>query len=107
MTTNLNTSPITKTANIPSGAQLIELEAAHTSGVYNKRLAMIVRGLGAKVWDADGNEYIDCVGGHGTANIGHANQSVAKAIYEQAQTLISCPEMFYNDKRAVLSASSV
>src|SRR5512138_1540147 len=79
-----------------------KLENEHEAGVYTKRQVVIVRGQGARLWDADGKEYIDCVGGQGAANLGHANPAVVKAIAEQAQTLISCPEMFYNDKRAAL-----
>jgi acetylornithine/LysW-gamma-L-lysine aminotransferase len=79
-----------------------ELETQYTSGLYTKRPIAIVRGGGARVWDSDGNEYIDCVGGQGAANLGHANPAVAEAIAEQARTLISCPEMFYNDRRAQL-----
>ncbi len=79
-----------------------EIESNFTSGVYSKRPVVIVRGKGARLYDADGREYIDCVGGQGAANIGHANPVIAQAIYNQAQTLISCPEMFYNDKRALL-----
>jgi LysW-gamma-L-lysine/LysW-L-ornithine aminotransferase len=78
------------------------VENAHESGVYSKRQVVIVKGQGAHLWDAEGNEYIDCVGGQGAANLGHANPAVAAAIAQQAQTLISCPEMFYNDKRAAL-----
>jgi LysW-gamma-L-lysine/LysW-L-ornithine aminotransferase len=78
------------------------LEDQHTSGVYTKRPVAIVRGLEAHLWDADGKEYIDCVGGQGAANLGHANPVVAQAIAEQATRLISCPEMFYNDRRAAL-----
>lgn len=80
------------------------LESAHETGVYSKRPVVIVRGQGARLWDAEGNEYIDCVGGQGAANLGHANPAVAAAIAAQAQTLISCPEMFYNDRRAELLA---
>lgn len=79
-----------------------EIESNFTSGVYSKRPVVIVRGKGARLYDADGREYIDCVGGQGAANIGHANPVIAQAIFNQAQTLISCPEMFYNDKRALL-----
>jgi acetylornithine/LysW-gamma-L-lysine aminotransferase len=79
-----------------------KIETEHEVGVYTKRQVVIVRGEGARLWDADGKEYIDCVGGQGAANLGHANPAVVKAIAEQAQTLISCPEMFYNDKRAAL-----
>ncbi|NLF52416.1 MAG: aspartate aminotransferase family protein [Leptolinea sp.] len=82
--------------------EIREKESVHTSGVYSKRQVTIVRGKGAHLWDADGKEYIDCVGGQGAANIGHANQVVAEAIYRQAQILVSCPEMFYNDKRAMV-----
>jgi acetylornithine/LysW-gamma-L-lysine aminotransferase len=82
--------------------QVQEIEDQYTSGLYTKRPLAIVRGQGARLWDADGNEYIDCVGGQGAANIGHANPQVVQAIAAQAATLISCPEMFYNDKRAAL-----
>src|SRR5215213_11438704 len=79
---------------------IIAAETAHTSGVYPKRPIAIVRGAGARLWDADGREYIDCVGGQGSANLGHANPALVAAIREQAGTLISCPEIFYNDQRA-------
>ena len=79
-----------------------ELESQFTSGVYTKRSIAVVRGQGARVWDSDENEYIDCVGGQGSVNVGHANPVVAEAIARQAQTLITCPEMFYNDRRAEL-----
>jgi acetylornithine/LysW-gamma-L-lysine aminotransferase len=79
-----------------------ETESRYTSGVYSKRPLAIVRGKGARVWDDAGKEYIDCVGGQGSANVGHANAAVAEAIAEQARTLISCTEIFYNDKRAAL-----
>ncbi|MGC8780995.1 MAG: aspartate aminotransferase family protein, partial [Anaerolineae bacterium] len=62
----------------------------------------VVRGQGARVWDAEGREYIDCVGGQGTANLGHAHPAIVEAIGRQAATLISCPEIFYNDQRALL-----
>jgi len=81
---------------------LLDLESLHTSGLYTKRPIAIVRGEGARLWDSDGNEYLDCVGGQGAANLGHGNPAVAEAIAAQARALISCPEMFYNDKRAQL-----
>lgn len=80
------------------------IEAQHTSGVYAKRDLTIVRGEGATLWDNQGQEYIDCVGGQGAANLGHAHPKIARAIHEQALQLISCPEMFYNPQRAALSA---
>ena len=84
---------------------ILALESAHTSGVYPKRPLAIVRGQGAHVWDAEGNEYIDCVGGQGAANLGHAHPAIVAAISTQAARLISCPEIFYNDRRAELLAA--
>ena len=80
----------------------IDLENTYTSGVYSKRPVTIVRGSGALVWDAEGREYIDCTAGYGVANIGHARPEIAAAIAAQAQRLITCPEIFYNDVRARL-----
>src|SRR3954453_874181 len=79
---------------------IIAAESAHTSGVYPKRPIAIVRGEGARLGDAEGREYIDCVGGQGSANLGHANPAVVAAIREQAGTLISCTEIFHKDPRA-------
>ena len=83
-------------------SNIIDLENAYTSGVYGKRPVAIVRGQGARVWDDEGREYIDCTAGYGVANIGHARPEIAEAIAAQAQRLITCPEMFYNDTRARL-----
>ena len=97
--------PDPSTSSTPAGSSpqtIQELENQHTSGVYTKRPLAIVRGKGAHLWDSNGKEYIDCVGGQGSANIGHANPEVVKAIADQSQVLITCPEMFYNDKRAIL-----
>jgi acetylornithine/LysW-gamma-L-lysine aminotransferase len=86
---------------------IIDIESKYTSGVSSKRPLAIVRGKGARVWDDSGREYIDCVGGQGTANVGHGNQVVADAIAEQARNLISLTEIFYNDKRAAVEEKLV
>lgn len=92
----------------PTGTQyalandIITLENAHTSGAYPKRPIAVVRGQGARVWDADGREYIDCIAGHGIANLGHCHPAVTAAIQEQAATLVTCSEVLYNDQRAAL-----
>ncbi len=80
----------------------LELEKRHAFDVFPKRDIVLVRGDNARVWDSEGREYIDCVAGHGVANIGHANAHIAEAISAQAGTLISCPGIFYNDRRAEL-----
>jgi len=75
-------------------------EARHTSGLYQKRELAIVHGKDAVVWDSEGREYIDCVGGQGSANLGHGNAAVAEAVAAQARVLATCTELFYNDRRA-------
>jgi acetylornithine/LysW-gamma-L-lysine aminotransferase len=80
----------------------VSREDAHTSGLYQKRPLVIVRGEGATLFDEDGREYIDCVGAQGMANLGHGNRAVADAIAAQARTLASSTELFYNDRRAEL-----
>ncbi len=81
---------------------IIETEDTYTSGVYSKRPVAIVRGQGALLWDDAGREYIDCVAGHGVANLGHGRTEIAAAISEQALRLVTCPEIVYNDTRARL-----
>jgi len=80
----------------------IDLENTYTSGVYSKRPVVIVRGSGALLWDEEGREYIDCAAGHGVANIGHGRAEIAAVLAAQAQRLITCPEIVYNDVRAHL-----
>ena len=79
-----------------------ELENRYSTGIYAKRELTVVRGEGARLWDEEGNVYIDCIGGMGVASVGHAHPKVAKAIAEQAHTLITCHELLYNDRRAQL-----
>ncbi len=88
-------------------SEIIELEDLYGSALYPKRPLVVVRGKGARLWDADGRTYIDCVGGIGVANVGHANPVVSKAIAEQAQRLVVCPNGFYNDMRARLLAELI
>lgn len=80
------------------------LEEAHTSGAYRKRGVTLVRGEGCTVWDDAGNAYLDAAGGHGVALLGHGHPAVVDAIARQARTLVTCPETFYNDRRAELYA---
>ena len=89
-------------ATVRSTDDLIAAEDAHTSGLYTKRGIVLVRGDGAMVFDSEGRAYIDCVGGQGTANLGHGNAAVADAVAQQARVLASCTELFYNDRRAEL-----
>lgn len=82
--------------------EIIAVDDRYDSGLFQKQPVVLARGDGARLWGADGTEYIDCIGGHGVANVGHTNPSVVKAIAEQAQRLMVCPNGFYNAQRARL-----
>ena len=81
---------------------ITEIEDNYTSGAYPKRPLTLVRGAGSSVWDDEGNQYLDATSGQGVALLGHSHPAVAEAIAKQASTLITCPEIFYNDQRAQL-----
>ena len=77
------------------------MEEAHALPLYTKRDIILVRGENARVWDREGRCYIDCVAGHGTANLGHCHPAVVEAVRQQAGRLVSCSNTFYNDARAL------
>jgi predicted acetylornithine/succinylornithine family transaminase len=55
----------------------------------------LVRGQGARVWDTEGKEYLDFVGGWAVNSLGHCHPVVVKALMEQAKTLIQASNQFY------------
>ena len=61
-----------------------------------KRLPVtLVRGKGARVWDTQGKEYLDFVGGWAVNSLGHCHPVVVKALTTQAKTLIQASNQFY------------
>jgi len=75
------------------------LEEAHGLPLYSKKNLVIVRGENATLWDEKGRAYVDCVGGHGSANLGHCNPAVVEAVRQQAGRLITCSNTVHNDVR--------
>ncbi|MFZ0184240.1 MAG: aspartate aminotransferase family protein [Nitrosotalea sp.] len=67
--------------------------------IYQRFPVTIERGLGAHVWDIDGKEYIDCMGGYGVALVGHCNPRVVKAIKAQLDKIITVHSSLYNKTR--------
>lgn len=47
----------------------------------------VVRGKGCKVWDENGQEYLDLYGGHAVISIGHCNSHYVEALTEQLNRL--------------------
>ena len=54
---------------------------------YGTPALTLVRGEGAKVWDADGKEYVDLVGGIAVNALGHAHPAVVEAVTAQIKQL--------------------
>jgi acetylornithine/N-succinyldiaminopimelate aminotransferase len=62
-----------------------------------------VRGEGATLWDADGNEYLDFLAGISVCNTGHCHPLVVAAIARQSQVLIHVSNLFFNRPMVALA----
>ena len=67
--------------------------------LYQRFPVTIERGEGAHVWDTNGKEYIDCMGGYGVALVGHQNQKVNDSIKKQVDKIITVHSSLYNNTR--------
>jgi acetylornithine/LysW-gamma-L-lysine aminotransferase len=67
--------------------------------LYQRFPVTIEKGLGSHVWDINGKEYIDCMGGYGVALVGHRNQRVVNAIKSQLEKIITVHSSIYNKTR--------
>jgi acetylornithine/N-succinyldiaminopimelate aminotransferase len=55
------------------------------------------------VWDADGREYLDCIGGIATVALGHCHPVLVRALEEQARTLWHVSNLFYTPRAVELA----
>ncbi|MCF7805573.1 MAG: aspartate aminotransferase family protein [Candidatus Marinimicrobia bacterium] len=78
------------------------MEEQYGSGAYGLRGITLTHGEGARIFDDEGNSYVDCVAGHGAAILGHAHPVIVDAMHEQSQRLMACSNSFSNDQRARL-----
>jgi len=67
--------------------------------IYQRFPVTVERGLVSHVWDINGKEYIDCMGGYGVALVGHCNPRVIKAIKTQLDKIITVHSSLYNKTR--------
>ncbi len=74
-------------------------EEEFMGNLYQKFPVTIEKGLGSHVWDIDGKEYIDCMGGYGVALVGHRNERVVNAIKSQLEKIITVHSSLYNKTR--------
>jgi acetylornithine/N-succinyldiaminopimelate aminotransferase len=80
---------------------LSEKYVAHT---YARYPVLLVRGKGTRVWDYEGEEYLDFVSGLAVCNLGHCHPKVVKAIQEQAEKLIHVSNFYYIEPQIQLAS---
>ncbi len=62
---------------------------------YRRVPIALVKGEGARLWDANGKEYLDFVAGIAVCNLGHSHPNVVKAIKKQAKNLMHVSNLYY------------
>ncbi|MEK7205370.1 MAG: aminotransferase class III-fold pyridoxal phosphate-dependent enzyme, partial [candidate division NC10 bacterium] len=75
--------------------ELIAASAKYLANTYARFPIVLVRGQGARVWDADGKEYLDFVGGIAVDALGHCHPRMVEAIRAQAETLIHVSNLYH------------
>ena len=86
---------------------IFTLDSRYHAGVYTRLKICIAKGRGAVVWDSSGKEYLDCVAGIAVNNIGHCHPKVVEAIKQQAERLMHCSNLYYNEPQARLAEKLV
>ncbi len=84
-------------------AELQALERRYAIGTYVRNPVQFVRGAGVRLWDADGNEYLDFLAGISVLNVGHCHPRVVSAIQEQAAQLTHTSNLYYTEGAMRLS----
>ena len=79
-------------------------ESRYLMHTFRRQPLELVRGEGARVWDADGNRLLDFVGGIAVNVLGHAHPAVVRAIAKQAATLIHTSNLYYTRPQVELAA---
>jgi predicted acetylornithine/succinylornithine family transaminase len=80
---------------------LSEKYVAHT---YARYPVLLVRGKGSRVWDKEGEEYLDFVSGLAVCNLGHCHPKVVHAIQAQAEKLIHVSNFYYIEPQIQLAS---
>jgi acetylornithine/N-succinyldiaminopimelate aminotransferase len=95
----------------PPLEELQALERDYAIGTYARNPVQFVRGEGCRLWDADGNEYLDFLAGISVLNVGHCHPRVVATVREQVGLLTHATNLYYTEPAmrlsAVLSESSL
>ena len=73
-------------------------------GTYARNPVEFVRGEGTRLWDAEGNEYLDFLAGISVVQIGHCHPALVRAVTEQAARLMHVGNLYYTEPAMRLSA---
>ncbi len=84
-------------------ADIMALDREVVMGTYARQQVVFVRGEGARLWDSEGREYLDFLAGIAVCGVGHCHPRVARAIAEQARTLMHVSNLFHNPLQAELA----
>jgi acetylornithine aminotransferase/acetylornithine/N-succinyldiaminopimelate aminotransferase len=82
---------------------IVARESQYILQTYRRNPVTFVRGSGVRLYDAEGREYLDLLSGIGVAALGHAHPALARAVGEQAQTLIHTSNLFYHPYQGQLA----
>ena len=80
---------------VNKAATIAEREAASIIQTYGRSPVTFVRGDGCRLYDEDGNDYLDCLSGIAVASVGHANTAVAAAVSRQMTRLVHVSNLYY------------
>ncbi len=78
-------------------SELQELERTSVVGSYARYPVEFVRGEGPRLWDAEGNEYLDFLCGIGVTSLGHCHPRVVEAVRGQVGRLMHVSNLFYTE----------
>jgi predicted acetylornithine/succinylornithine family transaminase len=80
------------------------LSEKYVANTYARYPILLVRGKGTRVWDLEGNEYLDFVSGLAVCNLGHCHPKVVKALQDQAEKLIHVSNFYYIEPQIQLAS---
>src|SRR6186997_1930459 len=86
-----------------TNSDTIALDAQHVLQVYRREPVVFESGKGAALFTRSGERYLDLISGVGVASLGHAHPGLARAIAEQASTLLHTSNLFHHPLQAELA----
>jgi predicted acetylornithine/succinylornithine family transaminase len=83
--------------------EIAKLTDKYVANTYARYPIALVRGKGARVWDADGKEYLDFLAGIAVNGLGHCHPAVVRAIERQAKKLLHVSNLYHIQSQAELA----